>query len=87
MTYTTKEVADALKISKPTLLRWIREGFVPDVNKDGRSWRTWTDQDLDTVRRFMQMYRQGTTSEDIVRHQKIREYAQFGRRNKYVQPR
>jgi excisionase family DNA binding protein len=86
MSYTTKEVADALKVSKPTLLRWIREGFIPDVNKDGRSWRTWTEEDVEKVRKFMEMYHHSTSDKDVLRKQKIRAYAQFGKRNKYVEP-
>jgi excisionase family DNA binding protein len=73
MIYTTKEAADALNVSKPTLLRWIREGFVPDVTKDGRSWRRWTDEDLEKVRKFMQSYREASSDEDLIRNKYVRD--------------
>ena len=85
MPYTTKEVADRLKISKPTLLRWIREGFIQDVVKDGRHWRVWTDGDLESVRRFIEAYQQGKVDKDKVRAQKVRAYEEFSKRRKYTQ--
>jgi len=71
-----------LKISKPTLLRWIREGFISDVVKDGRGWRVWRDEDVELVRLFMENYRQFKEDFDSLKEQKIREYEKFHRRRK-----
>jgi hypothetical protein len=48
----TIEVAKQAGISKSTLLRWIAQGYITDVNKDSRGWRIWTKQDLARVRLF-----------------------------------
>lgn len=82
MAHTTQKVADMLKISKPTLLRWIREGFISDVAKDGRGWRVWTDEDVEMVRLFMENYRQYKEDSDSMKLHKIREYEKFYRRRK-----
>jgi len=82
MVHTTQKVADMLKISKPTLLRWIREGFISDVVKDGRGWRVWRDEDVELVRLFMENYRQFKEDFDSLKEQKIREYEKFHRRRK-----
>jgi excisionase family DNA binding protein len=83
MAYTTRQVADILKISKPTLLRWIREGIIPDAVKDGRGWRVWTDEDVEKVKLFMENYRQFKEDSDSSKMQKIRDYENFHKRSKY----
>jgi len=51
--YNTKQVADLLNIDKSTLLRWIRQGKIPDVKqRDGRNWRVWLREDIDNVRGY-----------------------------------
>ncbi len=83
MAYTTRQVSDMLKISKPTLLRWIREGFISDVMKDGRGWRVWTDEDVEMVRSFMGNYRRFKEDSNSLKLHKIRDYEKFSRRSKY----
>ncbi len=83
MAYTTRQTADMLKISKPTLLRWIREGFISDVMKDGRGWRVWTDEDVEMVRFFMGNYRRFKEDSDSLKLHKIRDYEKFDRQSKY----
>lgn len=82
MAHTTREVSDMLKISKPTLLRWIREGLISEVMKDGRGWRVWTDEDVERVRFFMGNYRRSMEDPDSLKLHKIRDYAEFYRRRK-----
>ena len=82
MAHTTQQVADKLKISKPTLLRWIREGYISDVVKDGRGWRVWTDEDIEMIRLFMENYRQFKEDLDSMKLHKIRELEKFHRRRK-----
>ncbi len=83
MEYTTRQTADMLKISKPTLLRWIREGFISDVMKDGRGWRVWTDEDVEMVRFFMGNYRRFKEDPDSLKLHKMRDYEKFDRQSKY----
>ena len=82
MAHTTQQVADMLKISKPTLLRWIRERYISDVVKDGRGWHVWTDEDVEMVRLFMENYRQFKEDSDSLKLHKIRELEKFYRRRK-----
>ena len=50
--YQTNEAARRIGISRPTLLRWFREGRVADVEKDRRGWRRFTDEDIRRLREF-----------------------------------
>jgi excisionase family DNA binding protein len=47
---TTAEAAKELGVSKPTLLRWIKNGKVPDVARDRRNWRVFTLEDVERIR-------------------------------------
>jgi excisionase family DNA binding protein len=49
-TYSTKEAAEALGISRPTLLRWIRERKIADVRRDRNKWRVFTEADIHRIR-------------------------------------
>ena len=55
----TQEAAQALGVSKSTLLRWISEGRVADVGRDFRNWRVWTDSDIQRVRRQLGLAQSG----------------------------
>lgn len=48
--YSTAEVAETIGVSKNTLLRWIAEGRLRDVQRDWRNWREWTEADLERAR-------------------------------------
>ena len=50
-TYSTVEAAKKVGISKPTLLRWIREKRVEDVRRDRNKWRVFTDADIERIRK------------------------------------
>ena len=54
--YTTVEVAKRLSICKSTLLRWLDEGLVDDVERDWRGWRVWNNRDVERVRAFQKAY-------------------------------
>ena len=54
--YTTVEVAKRLSICKSTLLRWIHEGLIPDVGRDWRGWRMWSEKDINKAKAFMEAY-------------------------------
>jgi excisionase family DNA binding protein len=49
---STVEVAKHIGVSKSTLLRWLDEGLVEDVERDWRGWRVWRSSDVDRVKAF-----------------------------------
>ena len=57
--YTTQQVADAIKVSKKTVLRWLREGKIREprrVRFDGPSYRVWSERDLQAARDYKQRF-------------------------------
>lgn len=45
-----------LNIDKSTLLRWIRQGKIPDVtHRDGRNWRVWLPEDVTAAKEYHEM--------------------------------
>jgi predicted site-specific integrase-resolvase len=54
--YTTVEAAKQIGVCKNSLLRWINEGFIPDVERDWRGWRTWSQEDIDRAKTFREDY-------------------------------
>ena len=53
---TTVEVANRIGVSKSTLLRWLDEGLVEDVERDWRGWRVWRSSDVERVKAFQKAY-------------------------------
>jgi len=53
---TTVEAAEQIGVSKNTLLRWIAEGYTPDVERDWRGWRIWSKEDIDRAKAFKEAY-------------------------------
>ena len=54
--YTTAEVAMRVGVCKSTLLRWLDEGLVDDVERDWRGWRVWNNRDVERGRAFQKAY-------------------------------
>ena len=54
--FSTVEVAKQVGVSKNTLLRWLDEGLVDDVERDWRGWRVWGIGDVERVRAFQKAY-------------------------------
>jgi predicted site-specific integrase-resolvase len=54
--YTTVEVAKKLSICKSTLLRWLDEGLIDDVQRDWRGWRVWMQRDIERIKAFKLEY-------------------------------
>ena len=51
--YQAHEVADAVGVTRNTLLRWIREGHVPDAAVRNRNnWRCFDKSELNAIKRF-----------------------------------
>ena len=47
--YRTKDVADRVGVTKDTILRWLKEGKVPEPKRDRNGWRAFTEEDLQVV--------------------------------------
>jgi excisionase family DNA binding protein len=52
---STQEAARELGISKPTLLRWIKDGKITDVKRDRNNWRVFTADDIRRIREQMDL--------------------------------
>jgi len=49
-TYSTQEIADLAKVSKSTILNWIKEGKVPEPTRNDKGWRVFSEADLKKIR-------------------------------------
>ena len=49
--HNTAAAAKALGVSKSTLLRWISEKRVADVERDRNGWRVFSDKDIKRITR------------------------------------
>ena len=62
-TYTTQQVADAIGVSKKSVLRWLRAGKIREPRRfrfDGPSYRIWSERDLQAALNYKQhFYRKG----------------------------
>jgi len=54
--YTTAEAAKQIRVCKNTLLRWVYEELIPDVARDWRGWRMWSEKDINKAKAFMEDY-------------------------------
>ncbi|MEI9898924.1 MAG: MerR family transcriptional regulator [Hyphomicrobium sp.] len=50
-TFTTEQAAEAAGISKSTLLRWIKQGVVPDARRDRNNWRVFSPKDVSQIKK------------------------------------
>jgi len=48
----TAEAAKQAGISKATLLRWLKEGKMPETARDVRGWRVFTEEEVDKIRKY-----------------------------------
>jgi site-specific DNA-methyltransferase (cytosine-N4-specific) len=49
---TTAQVAERVGVHRDTLLRWLREGRLPEPGRDRHGWRLFTDADFASVERY-----------------------------------
>jgi DNA-binding transcriptional MerR regulator len=54
--FSTIEAANCIGVSKNTLLRWLDEGLIDDVQRDWRGWRVWMQRDIERIRAFKSEY-------------------------------
>ncbi len=48
----TAEAAKQAGISKATLLRWLKEGKIPETARDVRGWRVFTKEEVEQIRKY-----------------------------------
>ncbi len=48
----TAEAAKKAGISKATLLRWLKDGKIPEVARDIRGWRVFTEEEVEKIREY-----------------------------------
>jgi DNA-binding transcriptional MerR regulator len=53
--YRTAEACAIAGISRSTLFRWLRVGVLEKTRRDRRGWHTFTEQDLDLLRKEAEM--------------------------------
>jgi excisionase family DNA binding protein len=53
---STVEAAKRIGVSKSTLLRWLDEGLIEDIERDWRGWRVWRSRDVERVKAFQKAY-------------------------------
>ena len=49
---TTADVARRAGVHRDTLLRWLREGLVPEPQRDRRGWRVFSDRQAELIAQF-----------------------------------
>ena len=54
--FSTVEAANSIGVSKNTLLRWLDEGLIDDVQRDWRGWRVWMQRDIERIKAFKLEY-------------------------------
>jgi excisionase family DNA binding protein len=54
--FSTVEAAKFVGVSKSTLLRWLDEGLIDDVQRDWRGWRIWQHKDIERLKAFQVAY-------------------------------
>ena len=52
--FTTQEVADLVGVTKRCLLNWLRDGKVPEPDRDRNQYRIWTQRELSAVLAYKQ---------------------------------
>lgn len=50
--YTSAEVATLVGIHKDTLLRWLRDGLIPEPTRDRHGWRMFTENELLRIKSY-----------------------------------
>ena len=59
---STKEVAAKAKVHRDTLLRWLRNGSIPEPKRDHRGWRKFSYAELTAIIKFTQL---GSSKTDV----------------------
>ena len=62
---STAQVARRVGVHRDTLLRWLREGRVPEPHRDRNGWRRFTDQEVVRIERFARTGQDGAVVESV----------------------
>ena len=60
--YTTKEVLKKVGITRPTLYKWLREGKIPEVNRDRNNFRIFAKKDIERILAYKNLIRKPMSS-------------------------
>lgn len=63
---TTHEVAQMAQIHRDTLLRWLREGRIPEPGRNRNGWRVFTPEEAQFVVRYAQNDLQAPVEENVI---------------------
>jgi len=55
--YATKDVLKKIGITRPTLYKWLKEGKIPEVNRDRNNFRLFTKKDIDNILAYKNLIR------------------------------
>ncbi len=61
----TAQVASQVGVHRDTLLRWLREGRVPEPRRDRNGWRRFTDHEVARIAEFAQAGQDGKLIEPL----------------------
>ena len=61
--FTTAEVATMAGVHRDTLLRWLRDGKVPQPRRDHRGWRVFTRREAAEITAFAKGYEPGAAAD------------------------
>ncbi len=71
---STKEVAAKAKVHRDTLLRWLRNGSIPEPKRDHRGWRKFSHAELTAIIKFTQI---GSSKTDVAIDSKPKQTAKW----------
>jgi len=69
--YSTSDVAKRAGVHRDTLLRWLREGAVPEPRRDRRGWRVFSEGEAAFIEGFAQDSIAVTRAPEVVRLENI----------------
>ena len=47
--YRLKDILDKIDRDKTTLIRWEKEGIIPEAKRDSRGWRYYTKEEVANI--------------------------------------
>ncbi len=47
--YRLKDIQEKIDRDKTTLIRWEREGLIPEAKRDSRGWRYYTREEVSNI--------------------------------------
>ena len=51
--YKAKDVCTLFDISKVTLFRWEKEGYISNVGRDWRNWRLYSERNIKEIKKII----------------------------------